>query len=368
VGTPSGALRHTRAMSRRATWWCAVASFWAVVGLFSGFQVWISMITHGHSVPLLLGYHVAVWEGWLLPTWLVGWLVTRWPVVPARRLHVLIHVLAACVIAVVHGLYWLGLLFAMRPFDKMQSEASSYDVPQILFFRLPLEWLLYGLVLGGTLTFELYGRYRAKELREAQLEASLAEARLRSLEQQIQPHFLFNTMNAITALVRNGRNDEAVTMMASLGDLLRYALDHAGDQPVTVDEELNVLERYLEIQRARFPDRMSFRIDAGPDARRASVPAFLLQPLAENAVRHGIAESAAPGLVEVRASRDGDRLRVEVFNTGRLDTSSRGGGIGLRNTRERLHHLYGDAGRLELADVDGGGVRASLEIPWSVAR
>lgn len=353
-------------MSRRAAWWSVAASFWAFFGLFSGFQVWISMITHGHSVPLLLGYHVAVWEGWLLPTWLIGWLVRRWPVLPPRRLPVLVHLLAACAIALVHGLYWFGLLLVMKPFDKMQSEAGSYDVAQILFFRLPLEWLLYGLVLGGTLTFELYGRYREKELHTAQLETSLADARLRSLEQQIQPHFLFNTMNAITALVRNRRNEEAVAMMASLGDLLRYALDHAGDQQVPLEEELTVLRRYLEIQHARFPDRMSFRIDAEAGTQRAAVPAFLLQPLAENAVRHGIAESAAPGEVIVRASRTGETLKVEVFNTGALRPAN-GRGIGLQNTRERLQHLYGDDGLLVLEGTEGG-VRATLTIPWSVVR
>jgi hypothetical protein len=352
-------------MSTRRTAWLVAAGFWGFFGLFSGFQVYLSMITHGHSVPRLLGYHVAVWEGWLLPTAVIAWLVRRWPVVPPRRLHVLIHALAACLIAVLHGFWWLGLLLSVKPFDKMNPEVSRLPVAELLLARFPLECVLYCLVLGSALAFEFYERYRERDLQAAQLEMSLAGARLHALEQQIQPHFLFNTLNAVTSLVRNRRNDEAVTMMAGLGDLLRYALDHTGDQQVPLEEELAIVSRYLEIQRARFPDRMTFRVDAAPELRRGKVPAFLLQPLAENAVRHGIAASAGPGRVEVRAARSEGRLQIDVFNTGVI-TEARTEGIGLTNTRERLRNLYGAAGRLELSSGEGG-VLAAVSIPWSEA-
>lgn len=173
-------------------------------------------------------------------------------------------------------------------------------------------------------------------------------------------------MNAISSLVRNRRNDEAVTMISGLSDLLRYTLDHAGDQQVALEDELHVLRRYLEIQHVRFPDRMTFDIDLAPDARRAAIPALLLQPLAENAVRHGIARSAAPGVIEVRAFRSDGRLRIDVFNSGSIAPvpSDEGSGIGLRNTRARLQHLYGDAGTFELLHARDGVV-ASLSIPWS---
>lgn len=343
--------------------WRFAAAFWFLFGLISGIQVWISMIAHGHSVPRLLGYYLLVWEFWLVPTMGILWLARRFPVIPPRRFPILVHVLAANVIGVVHGLYWMGLLILLKPYDKMTAELSQSDVFALLRFRIPLAWILYCLVLGAALALEFYERYRERELRTAQLETSLAEARLRALELQLQPHFLFNTMNAISALVRNRRNDEAVTMMAGLSELLRYTLDHAGEQQVALEEEVAVLRRYLELQHARFPDRMSFDIDLSPDARRGAVPTLLLQPLAENAVRHGIAVSAAPGVVEVRAFRRGGRLLIEVFNSGVLDAPSERG-IGLRNTRERLEHLYGDEGRFELASADGG-VLASLSIPWS---
>jgi two-component system sensor histidine kinase AlgZ len=145
--------------------------------------------------------------------------------------------------------------------------------------------------------------------------------------------------------------------------LLRYTLDHAGQQRVKLEEELAVLQRYLEIQRFRFPDRMAFRIDASADVRKGVVPTLILQPLAENAVRHGIAPSASPGVVEVRAFRADDRLCIEVFNSGSISAASPRG-IGLSNTLERLRHIYGDGWKFDLENAKGG-VMASLSIPWS---
>jgi hypothetical protein len=343
--------------------WRFAAVFWALFGAISGIQVWIGMITHGHSIPRLVGYYIAVWEAWVLATAAIVWLAHRWPIVPLRRQPLLVHALAACGIGVLHSLYWLALLLLIKPFDWRTATLSQIDIADILQDRVPLECLLYVVVLGSTTTFELYERYRERELQAAQLEASLADSRLHALELQLQPHFLFNTLNAVSSLVRNRRNDEAVAMIAGLSELLRYTLDHSGRPLVSLEEELTVLRRYLEIQRSRFPDRMSFEIDDSPEARRGAVPILLLQPLAENAVRHGIALSAAPGVVKVRAFRSGASLRIEMFNSGTLDASVQGG-IGLRNTRERLLHLYGTEGRFDLANAIGG-VLASVSIPWS---
>jgi hypothetical protein len=347
---------------RRMAWRFAVI-FWTLFGVVTGIQVWISMITHGHSVPLLVFYNVAISEGWLAATVIIVWLARRFPVVPPRTFSILVHFLAACAIAVVHGFYWLGLMLVLRPYDRMTAEPSQLNIPEILFYRLPLEWLLYCLVLGAAMAFDFYERYRERELQAAQLETSLADARLHALELQIQPHFLFNTLNAISGLVRVKRNEEAIAMLAGLSELLRYTLDHAGDQKVPLDAELAVLRRYLEIQRARFPDRMSFTIDASAEAGRGAVPTLLLQPLAENAIRHGIERSASPGVVNVRAFRNDGHLEIEVFNTGTLGNES-DNGIGVRNTVERLRHLYGDEGQFELKSA-GEGVLASVQIPWS---
>ena len=340
-----------------------MALFWTLFGLVSGFQVWISMIMHGHSVPRLLTYHVLVWEGWLGASLLIIRLSRRFPIVPPHRRNVLLHILAATLIGLAHSFYWIGLLLLMKPFDRMTAEAAHVPVASILFYRLPAEWTLYCLVLGSSLAFDYYTRYRERALEAAQLRASLSDARLHALELQIQPHFLFNTLNAISALVRTERNDAAVEMMTRLSEILRYTLDRAGQQRVALEEELTMLRRYLEIQHARFSDRMSFHFDVAPDATRAAVPTLLLQPLAENAVRHGIAMSASAGTIEIRARRENDRLRIDMFNSGTLDAVPQHG-IGLRNTIARLEHLYGNEARFELARSEDGVV-ASLSIPWS---
>jgi hypothetical protein len=336
--------------------WLLAAGFWLLFGLITGIQVWTSMLSHHHSVPLLIGYYILVWGVWLIPTAVIFWLARRFPVVPLRPRNALVHFLAANAIVLVHVYYWIALMLFLRPFDRMTASRSEVSVAETLRSHLPLEWILYCLVLGAVIAIDYYER-------TARLEASLADARLHALELQLQPHFLFNTMNAISALVRNHRNDEAVSMIAGLSDLLRYTLDHAGQQHVALEDEVTVLRRYLEIQHSRFPDRMTFAIDLSPEARRAAIPTLLLQPLAENAVRHGIAPSTAPGVVEIRAFRSGGRLTIEVFNSGTLGRLSNAG-IGLRNTHERLRHLYGDEARFDLANADGG-VRASVSIPWS---
>lgn len=352
-------------MTSRRLGWLLAASFWLIFGLIAGIQVWISMITHGHSVPRLIGYYLAVWAAWLLATGLIVWLARRFPVIPPRRFNVLVHFLAACGIGVVHSFYWIALLLLVKPYDRMTATASELRVANILFTYMPLEWLLYCLVLGCAIAFEYYERYRERALQAAQLEASLSEARFHALELQIRPHFLFNTLNAITSLMRSKRNEQAITVTVGLAELLRYTLDHAGEQKVALEDEVAILRRYLEIESVRFPDRLSFQIDVADDVRRAAVPTLLLQPLAENAVRHGIAQSAAAGVVEVRAFRKADRLRITVFNSGILATPRRDG-IGLSNTVQRIEHLYGKAGSLELVNVDGG-VMATVDLPLSEA-
>jgi hypothetical protein len=331
-------------MSRR---WLAAAAFWTLFGLVSGLQLWIGMITHGHSVPMLIGYNILTADGWLLISVAVVRLTRRVPLVPFNFGNVLIHTLAAMIAAVVHIAFWIGLTLVLHPFDPRPMTWNMMDVPSIYFSRLPLELILYAVVAGVA--------------QAMQLQTSLNNARLHALELQLQPHFLFNTLNTISSLVRTKQNDEAVGMIAGLSDLLRYTLDHAGRQQVTLDEESTMLRRYLEIQQGRFPDRLTFSIDVSPDVRHAAVPTFILQPLAENAIRHGIGRSSGAGVVNVRAFRSGDRVRIEMFNSGSL-APAQDGGIGLTNTRERLRQLYGNAQQFELRN-DGGGVLAAMNIP-----
>jgi len=340
----------------------AAAAFWLLFGLVAGLQVWISMITHGHSMARLFGYHVAVWLIWLAPTALIVVLARRFPVSPFRPVAVAAHFLAATAIGLLHALYSLGLMLWLRPYDAMTASASEIQLGQALLTPLLLEWVLYLLVLGAVLALEYSRRSRAHAVEAAELRRSLTDARLHALELQLQPHFLFNTLNAIAGLVRTDRKEEAVSMVAGLGDLLRYSLDHAGRQRVTLGEETEMLTRYLEIHQARFPDRMSFSVSVDPSLRQAAVPILVLQPLAENAVRHGVDRTSAMTCVEVRARQVDGRLELQVRNRGQLE-SPVAEGIGLKNTRERLRALYGDDARFELKQ-SGDHVVAVVELPF----
>jgi len=297
-----------------------------------------------------------VWAAWFAITAAIFRLTRRFPIIPPTRRNLLIHGLAACVFGIIHSAYWMVLTVTMRPYDRMTATWAQINIAENFFYRLPAELVIYAAVAGALQAIEYYTR-------SSQLQASLTNARLHALELQLQPHFLFNTLNAVASLVRTRKNDEAVTMIAGLSEILRYTLDHEGSQCVPVEAETEMLRRYLEIQRVRFADRMTYTIDVDPAARTAALPTLILQPLAENAIRHGIARSAAAGVVSVKAFRENGCLRVDVGNTGSLAAGD-SGGIGLRNTRERLRQLYGDDHGFSLTQ-SAEGVVASLRIPWS---
>ncbi len=195
---------------RSRRFWLISAGLWLLFGLITGFQVWISMITHGHSVPRLVSYYVLVWFAWFGFTAVIVRLAERWPVIPASRLNLAVHALAAITIGALHVIYWLVLLEWMTPFDRMTAARAQLDVPDIMASRMPLEITVYIAVLTAVQALSYYEKYRARTIEMAQLEASLNEARLHALELQLQPHFLFNTLNAIASLVRTARSASAV--------------------------------------------------------------------------------------------------------------------------------------------------------------
>jgi two-component system LytT family response regulator len=225
-------------------------------------------------------------------------------------------------------------VLAIVPYDKMNPTRFGPQLVNVVLAYMPLEVAVYLLVALAGHAVDYYARYREREVQAAELERLLAEARLHALQLQIRPHFLFNTLNSISALVRTGDAAKAATMINRLSELLRYALERSEDQRVPLDDEIAVLRGYLEIQAVRFEDRLSWDIDVEPAACRGAVPVLLLQPLAENAVMHGIARSQAAGAIRVRARRAGEALEIEMFNTGRL-LADDGEGIGLANTRAR---------------------------------
>ncbi|SDF31021.1 two-component system, LytT family, sensor histidine kinase AlgZ [Massilia sp. PDC64] len=203
-------------------------------------------------------------------------------------------------------------------------------------------------------------------LRLAQALADARDAELRALRLQVNPHFLFNTLNAVSALVAAGANRDANRMLARVSDFLRATLAHDGRHEHTLAEELALTEAYLDIEKARLGERLQLAMHAGPDLLDAAVPYLMLQPLVENAVRHGIAPLAAPGRIDIRVDRADDRLCVDVRNDGARPAQT-GGGIGLANVANRLRHLYGDAQRVDAGWRDDGRFHVSLTLPLRVA-
>ncbi len=340
---------------RRVTGLIAAAAFWTVFAIALALQGWLSMLDHGHSPLRMLQHELAVWWIWAGFTVLLFPLTRRLPIVPLRARTIVIHLVIAFLLTSIHVVISDWLTLQLRPFGEMGREAPLFRWVD-LFSRLPFEFQIYFAVVATAYAVDFYRR-------SVELERSLAAARLHAIELQIQPHFLFNTLNAISSLVRGKQNAEAVEVVAGLSDLLRYTLDHAEEQHVALEEEAAILKRYLEIQHVRFVDRLEVHIDIAPETARAAVPTLLLQPLAENAIRHGVAQTASAARVEVRAFRDDGFLRIEMFNTGTLREERREG-IGLRNTVERLRQLYGDEHRFTLHNARGGVV-TEIAIPWS---
>ncbi|MFY2558844.1 sensor histidine kinase [Corallococcus terminator] len=238
----------------------------------------------------------------------------------------------------------------------------------LLLERGALGYFEYLLFLAAWAALNAVRRARERELVESRLVARLAESRLQALRAQLDPHFLFNTLNAVVGLVRQSRNPEAVEALVELGDLLRASLEGGGDHEVPLSEELELVRRYLGIERLRFGGRLESRLEPEAETLMARVPTLVLQPLVENAIKHGTSRRASRGHVWVRAMRRGDRLVLEVQDDGPgLRAGGAGGtGIGVANTRARIHQLHGERYGLTLEDAPDGGVIARVELPFVV--
>jgi signal transduction histidine kinase len=263
--------------------------------------------------------------------------------------------------------YYLGRLWSYSLLFHPKMETGGFWKEALLGFygHNLVDMAYYWGVLAFGHGLEIYQKYKDQELRAAQLEARLVETELKALREQLRPHFLFNTLNTVAVLVREDKKDEAVALLAHLGALLRLSLDPERSHEVPLREEMGYLERYLEIQRARFTDRLTVVIDVEPEALSARIPNLLLQPIVENAILHGISPKAGPGRIEVSGRVADGRLHLEVRDDGPgLPSGAREkDGIGLSNTRERLAKIYGSGGELTLTSVPGGGVAVHIAIP-----
>jgi signal transduction histidine kinase len=354
-------------LSRRAAW-VAAAGFWLFVAAMSAAQIlWIAR-TPGQRIDVrgAMAWQTAYFVAWI-PFTIAVWHVTRrWlPEQFGGWLRLLaIHVPLSLAVALAHTLV-VTLCSAAFANERMPIGPSFMSQVRD---RLSLQLLVYTAIAGTGAAMTLYERYRDRQMAASRLQAELAAARLQALRGHLQPHFLFNSLHSIAALARAGDTGGVVRLIAALSELLRHVLD-AGDRHASLREELQIVERYLEIQRVRFADRLEVTVDLAPDVADARVPLLVVQPLVENAVRHGLAPRVRSGSLVVRAVRDNGRTRIDVEDTGvglppgwTLDAAA---GTGLRNLASRLAAEYGDAAALDVVPRQDGGVRATVTLPYA---
>jgi hypothetical protein len=316
--------------------------------------------------PPSLFFGLVLWVWWGCIAGILWWGGFRRPgIVGFAPAALGLHFILSCVLGVAH-LLMLGSLGFTDPNWRGQASAAQVWTSLMNLNRFGLEILLYGFVLGiiGTMQFQM--RAQRDSMKSLELQRQLSEARLRALQMQLEPHFLFNTLNAITTLVELGRQEQAVEMLEHLNTLLKSTLKRTAPEKVPLCEELEVVENYLAIEQVRFADRLRIEIKVEPAALDSLVPCFLLQPIVENAIRHGIAHCESDGLVEATARRDGNLLRLQVRDTGsgRSGRAKAGNGIGLQNTRERLSHFYQDGYAMKAEPLPAGGFEVAIAIPY----
>ena len=346
LSSAQASTQSTTLWPRLGRLWWAVLAFWILLGFLIANQIYLGMLDHGH-------------DWWRLFLWQAGACAAWTPLVPV--------VLA------------LGQRFrlAFRPVPIAVHLTAAIGLTAV--HLLPVAWLgqdvvIYVAILGLGVIIESRERREQAQLRASVLEAELARAELRALRLELQPHFIFNAMNSVVGLLRGGEPERAESMLIGLSDLLRRTLDGRGRQTVPLSEELHLIRLYLDIQTVRFGDRLTIGWSIGDGTESASVPSLLLQPIVENAVRHGIAQRNAPGRIEIQAHRRGDRLHLLVRDDGpgpRAESNlpgqspEAGHGTGLGNVSSRLEALYGSAWSLNLAEADGGGTEVRIELPWT---
>ena len=346
--------------------WLVVLGVWSCVGFFSVTQVWVARAALGHPPPLvpLLVLELPVWLFWAMTTVPIVMLARRFPLDRTRIApRVLLHAGAAIAVGVAAVCFQTLWYQAFNPYPL-----AGASIPQWFwqYFRqyFVVGVVLYWAVVGVYHAFANYFLFRERELEASRAKAQLTEARLHALKMQIHPHFLFNTLNSVSALLEE-EPAEARRVLARLAELLRASLRADARHLIPLEQELDFLRRYLEIERIRFGDRLEVEIRIGEGAGRAAVPSFLFQPLVENAIRHGIGRREEGGRMWIRAERANSSLLIHVMDDGpglsRPDVPE---GIGLANTRRRLEELYGSAQALALLPRRGGGLDVQVRLPF----
>src|SRR5215213_249376 len=356
--------------------WLAIVLVWAILGVIYAGPVYLEvrLEQHGHTAWRIFTWGTLTWLAWAPLTPVIVWLARRYSLVGETwKRNLIVHLPAFLLMFATHSAAATAVTLTMKPFDNMGSSPMTFW-PRFLSRMqgsFGSDLLVYGAVIGVFYAIDYYRKYREREFVTTRLEAQLSQAQLDALRMQLHPHFLFNTLNSIVGLVRDNKNSAAVSMLIGLSDLLRHALEHSAQHEVELREELNFIKLYLKIQEMRFSDRLQIEFDIDPATTKALVPNLILQPLTENALRHGIGRSADSGLVGISSAVTNGHLRLTVYDNGAGlpdDWQMKGStGIGLANTAARLQQLYDDNHQFDIRNRDGGGVEVVILMPMRTA-
>ncbi|HYL64308.1 MAG TPA: histidine kinase [Candidatus Methylomirabilis sp.] len=343
--------------NRRWFRWLIALFGWTLVALFFASQTYLNYRSSGGRAPvgIILKMNLLEWYLWGLLAPAIVWLAQR---APLERAHWVrsgwIHLAASVGFALAE--WWLN--------NFLRHHLLGFSQNLRLVYVFHQNFATYWIVAAATHGYFYYKRYREGEVRTAQLSAQLAQAQLQALRMQLHPHFLFNTLNAISTLLHKDA-DVADRMIARLSDLLRLTLENVGVQEVRLAKELEFLERYLEIERMRFADRLEVRMEIAPETLDARTPYLILQPLVENAIRHGISPRASGGSIEVTAKREDGNLILAVKDDGPgMPAKNTKEGVGISSTRTRLDRLYGQRHGFSLQNGERGGLTVTLSLPF----
>lgn len=351
--------------SRRITVVVAAFVFWTLLGLSYALSAGLSGLSEGEAANWgrLLTWYLASFWLWMLLVPLVAWLGRKTAGMDWGRFF-LVHVPASIALALTQVLVRVGVFWLFWRSDITTAHTFGEYLRREFVFNFYFAQLTYWVILAVLRGMDSRRHLRDERLRNARLETQLAQSQLQSLRMQLQPHFLFNTLNAISALTLAEPN-RARRMIARLGDLLRLTLEERHAPLVSLSHELELVRCYLEIQHERFQDRLETRFDVADESLRAAVPGMLLQPLVENALRHGLLDKTTPGCLLIRARREGGYLNLSVEDDGLgLPDGGFVDGVGLGTTRERLRMQFEDSASLELQARPGGGTRVQLRLPF----
>lgn len=350
--------------------WLAIGGVWTLFGFFFASQFALQNQFSRNPVPFwqILSWQMVSGYVWFAMSPVILYLARRFPLESGKLGRSLtVHFFGGIAVALT-VLAIDAFLLTRLGYPPGRTFPSFFEAYQFfLFINLHLNLLIYWGVVGIRSAYGYYQKYRERELATSQLEARLAQSRLQVLKMQLHPHFLFNTLNAISELMHRDP-DAADRMLTDLSDLLRISFENLEVQEIPLKQELEFLRKYLEIEQMRFQERLVVEYGISPETLDAAVPNMILQPLVENAIKHGISPRAEGGRIDINAARSNGHLQITVSDNGLGlpfgDVDALREGVGLSNTRRRLRHLYGEKHRFSVEQTQPNGVKIDLEIPF----